>query len=48
MLRSDADPSLEEIRRGVSGNLCRCGTYAHIFRAAQRAAELKQQPGGAR
>jgi len=48
MLRSDADPSLEEIQRGVSGNLCRCGTYAHIFRAAQRAAELKQEPGGAR
>jgi aerobic-type carbon monoxide dehydrogenase small subunit (CoxS/CutS family) len=26
----------------VSGNLCRCGTYNHIFRAAQRAAELRK------
>jgi len=47
LLRDNPDPSLEEIRRGVSGNLCRCGTYAHIFRAAQRAAELKRERGGA-
>jgi xanthine dehydrogenase YagT iron-sulfur-binding subunit len=42
LLRSNPNPSLEEIRRAVSGNLCRCGTYAHIFRAAQRAAELRK------
>jgi xanthine dehydrogenase YagT iron-sulfur-binding subunit len=41
-LRSNPNPSLEEIRRAVSGNLCRCGTYAHIFKAAQRAAELRK------
>jgi len=42
LLRSNSNPSLEEIRRAVSGNLCRCGTYAHIFKAAQRAAELRK------
>jgi len=42
LLRSNPNPSLEEIRRAVSGNLCRCGTYAHIFKAAQRAAELRK------
>ena len=42
LLRSNPTPSLEEIRRAVSGNLCRCGTYAHIFKAAQRAAELRK------
>ena len=42
LLRSKPTPSLEEIRRAVSGNLCRCGTYAHIFKAAQRAAELRK------
>ncbi|MBE0591815.1 MAG: (2Fe-2S)-binding protein [Gemmatimonadales bacterium] len=47
LLRENPDPSLDEIRRGVSGNLCRCGTYAHIFRAARRAAELKRERGGA-
>jgi xanthine dehydrogenase YagT iron-sulfur-binding subunit len=41
LLRANPDPSLEEVRRGVSGNLCRCGAYAHIFKAAKRAAELK-------
>jgi xanthine dehydrogenase YagT iron-sulfur-binding subunit len=42
LLRSNPNPSLEDIRRAVSGNLCRCGTYAHIFKAAQRAAELRK------
>ena len=32
--------------RGMSGNLCRCGAYAHIFKAVDRAAELKQAEGG--
>jgi xanthine dehydrogenase YagT iron-sulfur-binding subunit len=45
LLRQNPDPSLEEIREGVAGNLCRCGAYAHIFRATGRAAELKRQGG---
>ena len=32
----------EQVREGVSGNLCRCGAYQNIFRAAQRAAELRK------
>jgi xanthine dehydrogenase YagT iron-sulfur-binding subunit len=47
LLRSTPDPSFEEIRRGVSGNLCRCGAYDHIFKAARRAADLKREKGGA-
>jgi xanthine dehydrogenase YagT iron-sulfur-binding subunit len=43
LLRKNPNPSLEEIREGMSGNLCRCGAYAHIFRAVQRAAELRQK-----
>ena len=27
---------------GVSGNLCRCGAYPNIFKAAERAGELKR------
>lgn len=42
LLRSNPNPSIEEIRRGVSGNLCRCGAYEHIFRATRRAAELRK------
>jgi xanthine dehydrogenase YagT iron-sulfur-binding subunit len=46
LLRANPAPTVEEIRAGVSGNLCRCGAYAHIFKAGRRAAELKKQEGG--
>jgi len=39
LLRSDPSPSFDSIRRGMSGNLCRCGAYAHIFNAVAAAAE---------
>ena len=42
LLRKTPQPTIEQIREGVSGNLCRCGAYNHIFRAAQRAAELRK------
>jgi xanthine dehydrogenase YagT iron-sulfur-binding subunit len=42
LLRANGGPSMDEIRRGVSGNLCRCGAYANIFKAIERAAELKR------
>ncbi len=41
LLEKTPQPSMDEIRTGVSGNLCRCGAYTHIFRAAGKAAELK-------
>jgi aerobic-type carbon monoxide dehydrogenase small subunit (CoxS/CutS family) len=40
LLAEQRAPSEEEIRRAVSGNLCRCGAYQNIVRAGQRAAEL--------
>jgi len=46
LLRANPNPSDEEIRRGMSGNLCRCGTYPNIFKAVRRAAELKKAKGG--
>jgi xanthine dehydrogenase YagT iron-sulfur-binding subunit len=45
LLRANPDPSRDEIRAGVSGNLCRCGAYENIFRAVERAAQLRS--GGA-
>jgi xanthine dehydrogenase YagT iron-sulfur-binding subunit len=42
LLRKTPEPTMEQIREGTSGTLCRCGAYAHIFRAAQRASELKK------
>ncbi len=42
LLRKIPNPTLEQVREGISGNLCRCGTYAHICRAALRAASERR------
>lgn len=47
LLRSNPNPTLDQIRIGVSGNLCRCGSYKNIFSAAAKASELRRQKGGA-
>ena len=39
LFTANRKPTLEEIKKACSGNLCRCGTYPHIFKAAQRVAE---------
>ena len=38
LLQKNGNPSMDEIRHGVSGNICRCGTYTRIFEAIQRTA----------
>jgi xanthine dehydrogenase YagT iron-sulfur-binding subunit len=45
LLRANPNPSIDEIRLGMSGNLCRCGTYGHIFKAVKRAAEARRAGG---
>jgi carbon-monoxide dehydrogenase small subunit len=39
LLRHTADPSEDEIREALSGNVCRCTGYAKIFDAVRLAAE---------
>ena len=39
LLRDNADPSDEEIRVGLSGNLCMCTGYVNIVRAVRAAAD---------
>jgi aerobic carbon-monoxide dehydrogenase small subunit len=39
LLRECPSPTLDEIKEGLSGNICRCGCYAGIARAVQHAAE---------
>ncbi len=41
LLRRSPHPDPEEIRREMSGNLCRCGTYTHIFKSVELASRLK-------
>lgn len=42
LLRLHPEPTGEEIRHGMSGNLCRCAAYTHIFKAVDRAAGAKK------
>jgi len=44
LLAEDPSPDDDAIRRSMSGNLCRCGTYPRIAAAIQAVAE---QAGGA-
>ena len=37
LLSRQPAPSADDVRRGMSGNLCRCGTYPKIVRAVQAA-----------
>lgn len=46
LLDTRTDPSEEDIKIAVSGNLCRCGAYPKIVKAAQTAA--KRKPSGAK
>jgi aerobic-type carbon monoxide dehydrogenase small subunit (CoxS/CutS family) len=41
LLARNADPTLDEIKAGLAGNLCRCGTYGRVFEAVQAAAKAK-------
>ena len=43
LLRANPSPDLDQIRHGMAGNICRCGAYAHIFKAVATAADLKRQ-----
>ncbi len=38
LLKSNPNPSEDEIREGIEGNLCRCTGYVNIVRAVQAAA----------
>lgn len=41
LLRDNPKPTAEEIRQGVSGNICRCGTYPKVFEAIEAAAQKR-------
>jgi carbon-monoxide dehydrogenase small subunit len=38
LLARNAEPSEDEIREGICGNLCRCTGYTNIVKAIQQAA----------
>jgi carbon-monoxide dehydrogenase small subunit len=42
LLGENADPSEDEVRHGLEGNLCRCTGYQNIVKAVQAAAQTIQ------
>ncbi len=43
-LQENPDPTEEEIRHGMAGNLCRCTGYQNIIKSVQKAAaDIKEQ-----
>ena len=43
LLENNPDPSAEEIRKGIQGNLCRCTGYKNIYDAISAAAKTMRQ-----
>jgi xanthine dehydrogenase YagT iron-sulfur-binding subunit len=42
LLRRNPDPTLDEVKEGLAGNLCRCGTYSRVFEAVMTAARTSR------
>lgn len=45
LLKNNPTPTMDEIKHAVSGNLCRCGTYPHVFKAVDDAAKVMKRGG---
>jgi len=45
LVESGVEPTEEQIREAVAGNLCRCGTYPHVFTACREAAATMKESG---
>jgi aerobic-type carbon monoxide dehydrogenase small subunit (CoxS/CutS family) len=41
LLERDPNPSLDDVKHAISGNLCRCGTYPKIFAATLDVAQQR-------
>jgi carbon-monoxide dehydrogenase small subunit len=45
-LRENTDPSDDEAREAIGGNLCRCTGYQNIVASVRRAAEILRADAG--
>lgn len=43
LLLENPDPTEEEIRTAISGNICRCSSYEQIIRAIKAAAQARKE-----
>jgi nicotinate dehydrogenase subunit A len=44
LLKQQPSPSIEQIKAGMDGHLCRCGTYTRIAAAIERASKMGGRP----
>lgn len=47
LLDKNPSPTDQQIRQGLDGLICRCGSHAAIFSAVRRAADAMKKGGGA-
>jgi len=47
LIETNDDPSDDEVRQAIGGNLCRCTGYMNIVKAIQAAAAERRQPAAA-
>ena len=45
LLRQNPTPTLEQVKDGLAGNICRCGTYSRVFEAVLKAAKATPVAG---
>lgn len=43
LLDENSDPTVDEVREALAGNLCRCGTYSRITESVLAAAEMMRR-----
>jgi aerobic-type carbon monoxide dehydrogenase small subunit (CoxS/CutS family) len=48
LLEKNPNPSPEQIKKGLDGNICRCGTFSRIFEAVSSVAAVSSVKGGQR
>jgi aerobic-type carbon monoxide dehydrogenase small subunit (CoxS/CutS family) len=41
LLKKNSKPTADDVRKACEGNVCRCGTYPRIMKAAMQAAGVK-------
>ena len=44
LLKANPNPTVEQVKAGLAGNLCRCGTHTRIVNAVMRAANTVEGP----
>ncbi len=42
LLEKNPTPTRDDVRKGLAGNICRCGTYQNIFEAVEKATKGKK------